>query len=121
MRLVYTVPSIRVYLNIETLITQATTDTKNNMDNISVGSRVIIPRSDGRIHQAVIDAKNENMQTVTVAWTEDSKLMGKELKWDYIVDYNPNLKYLKPLNKDQLQLVEKIHTNAKIFENFGEN
>lgn len=70
------------------------------MENISVGSRVIIQRSDGRIHQAIIDSKDENMQTVTVAWTENGKLMGKELKWNYIVKYNPNLKYLKPLKKD---------------------
>lgn len=59
------------------------------------------------------------MQTVTVAWTENGKLMGKELKWNYIVKYNPNLKYLKPLKKDQRQLVDKLHTMAKLFENLG--
>lgn len=77
------------------------------MENIIVGDKVIITRTDGRIHNAVVDAKHEDMQSVTVIWTEGNKLMGKEIPWDYIQALNPNLICDYKLSKDQLKFIEK--------------
>lgn len=76
------------------------------MENIIVGDKVIITRTDGRIHNAVVEAKHEDVQTVTVVWTEGNKLMGKEIAWDHILVLNPNLNCAHKMGEDQLKLID---------------
>ncbi|TDG49344.1 hypothetical protein AWZ03_004212 [Drosophila navojoa] len=61
------------------------------MEFLMIGEKVNIGRTDGRIHAAVVDSKQFDIQSITVAWTEDSKLMGKEIPWSAIVALNPHL------------------------------
>lgn len=81
-------------------------ETIDRMENIIVGDKVIITRTDGRIHNAVVDAKHEDAQSVTVVWTEGNKLMGKEISWDYILVLNPNLNCAHKVSGDQLKLID---------------
>lgn len=61
------------------------------MEFVLIGEEINISRTDGRIHTAVVDSKQFEVQSITVAWTEDSKLMGKEIPWSSIVALNPHL------------------------------
>lgn len=82
------------------------------MENIIVGDKVIITRTDGRIHNAVVDAKHEDIQSVTVIWTEANKLMGKEIPWNYIQALNPKLSCDFKLRKDKIKFIDKQEEKA---------
>ncbi|KAH8398939.1 hypothetical protein KR222_000098 [Zaprionus bogoriensis] len=73
------------------------------MEHIIVGEKITISRSDGRVHTAMVDAKHDDMQSITVAWTEGCKLMGKEIPWPCIVALNPHLKSRSMSDENQLK------------------
>ncbi|XP_061423735.1 LOW QUALITY PROTEIN: kinesin-like protein KIF2A [Lethenteron reissneri] len=58
---------------------------------ISVGSYVEIQRSDGRVHQAMVTALNEDSESVTVEWFENGETKGKEIDLESIFSLNPEL------------------------------
>ncbi|KRF79317.1 uncharacterized protein Dvir_GJ27022 [Drosophila virilis] len=61
------------------------------MEYLLIGEKISISRTDGRVHTAVVDSKQDEVQSITVAWTEGSKMMGKEIPWSSIVALNPHL------------------------------
>ncbi|XP_032821866.1 kinesin-like protein KIF2A isoform X4 [Petromyzon marinus] len=58
---------------------------------INVGSYVEIQRSDGRVHQAMVTALNEDSESVTVEWFENGETKGKEIDLESIFSLNPEL------------------------------
>lgn len=61
------------------------------MEQISVGDKINIQRSDGCVQCAVIGLKNIERQVVTVEWTQGSKVKGKEIPWNAVLELNPSL------------------------------
>ncbi|KAH8404126.1 hypothetical protein KR215_010205 [Drosophila sulfurigaster] len=63
------------------------------MEHISVGDKVIISRTDGRVHAAIIMSKNDEDNFVTVSWLEANKVMGKEICLNDLLTLNPHLEF----------------------------
>lgn len=61
------------------------------MEQIAVGDRINIRRSDGCVQSAVIGLKSIERQIVTVEWTQGTKVKGKEIPWKTVLELNPSL------------------------------
>lgn len=61
------------------------------MEQLSIGDRINIQRSDGCVQSAVICLKNIERQVVTVEWTQGVKVKGKEIPWSAVLELNPSL------------------------------
>eukprot|EP00794_Sanderia_malayensis_P007845 gene7845-8694_t len=57
----------------------------------SLGNKVDIQRSDGRVHSAMISGINMDMHSVMVEWYENGEAKGKEIDIDQILALNPDL------------------------------
>lgn len=76
------------------------------MEYLLIGEKISISRTDGRVHTAVVDSKQDEVQSITVAWTEGSKMMGKEIPWSSIVALNPHLMERTQANDELLKVSE---------------
>ncbi|KAH8298435.1 hypothetical protein KR044_002797 [Drosophila immigrans] len=83
------------------------------MENLLVGDKVIICRSDGRVHTAVVASKNEEEPYVTVFWREGTMTMGKEIPWTSILACNPHLEFSNQSHGDAMKLFESQQDDAK--------
>lgn len=71
------------------------------MDQIAVGDKINIRRSDGCVQSAVIGLKSIERQVVTVEWTQGTKVKGKEIPWNAVLELNPLLANKKSMEKPQ--------------------
>lgn len=61
------------------------------MDQLTVGDKINIRRSDGCVQSAVIGLKSIERQVVTVEWTQGTRVKGKEIPWNAVLELNPSL------------------------------
>eukprot|EP00112_Aurelia_sp_Birch-Aquarium-sp1_P008391 Seg1922.6 transcript_id=Seg1922.6/GoldUCD/mRNA.D3Y31 product="Kinesin-like protein KIF2A" protein_id=Seg1922.6/GoldUCD/D3Y31 len=63
---------------------------------LTLGRKVDIQRSDGRVHSAMISGVNKEASSVMVEWFEDGEAKGKEIEMDQIFALNPELATIPP-------------------------
>lgn len=71
------------------------------MDQIQVGDKINIRRSDGCVQSAVVGLKSIERQVVTVEWTQGTRVKGKEIPWNAVLELNPSLANNKSKEKPQ--------------------
>ncbi|ALC41326.1 maker58 [Drosophila busckii] len=83
------------------------------MDFVNIGEDITITRSDGRVQSAKVDEIREDC--VTVTWTEDFKVMGKEIVWANVLELNPHLIERAQQGGDsQIQIYERPKCNQDL-------
>ncbi|XP_062509227.1 kinesin-like protein KIF2A [Corticium candelabrum] len=73
-------------------------------DKLTVGIRINIQRSDGRVHDAVVTAVNNATSCVTVEWFERGETKGKEIEFSCIFAINPELQTVTTAQKSRSRL-----------------
>eukprot|EP00795_Rhopilema_esculentum_P004619 gene4619-20893_t len=63
-------------------------------ESLTLGNKVDIQRSDGRVHSAMISGINKDMNSVMVEWYENGEAKGKEIDIEQIYALNPDLENL---------------------------
>lgn len=58
------------------------------MEQIQLGEKLNIPRSDGRVHPAVCTAKDLELDSITSEWTEGAIVKGKQVPVRELVEFN---------------------------------
>ena len=66
--------------------------------SLKVNDQVLIKRSNGRVHEAMVSKLDHDTAAVHVEWFENDDVKGKDLMLDAVFNLNP--KY-KPDSKDQ--------------------
>lgn len=61
------------------------------MENVAAGSTININRSDGRVHQAVVVAVNQEAGVIRVEWFENGETKGKDIDFKVVRMLNPNI------------------------------
>ncbi|ALC39679.1 Klp59D [Drosophila busckii] len=78
------------------------------MELIKTGQEINIKRTNGCIHPATVVSLHHEQQCVTVEWSEQEQLRGKEIPWSAVLQHNPSIADQLHLDQDKLQVVVRI-------------